>query len=147
MNERPLITLRQALPDDLRLVNASWYESFRHGGHAPEIGSDLYHEGQAKVITDLCQRGRVVVASVTSIPDEICGWICFEKSADRESVLHYIYVKQVYRHLKIALNMIEAFGAFKFHSHQTRGGLTLARKFRMRYNPYLSFHNPPPLRR
>jgi hypothetical protein len=143
VNDRPAIEVRIATPDDMRLVKASWYESFRRGGFSfPDIGSDLYHAGHGKVIDEILARPgvTVAVAAVTEIPDEICAWVAFEKNT-----IHYLYCKQAYRHLKIALNLVQMCATtkkvtFKFCSHMTRGGVRLGRFLKVRFNPYLQFH-------
>lgn len=140
MSDRPLITVRPATADDMRLVKASWYESYRRGGFAPEIGSDFYHAGHAKVIDDIIARPnvKVLAAAVTEIPDEVCAWLAYERD-----VIHYVYAKQVYRHMKIALELIRMAGSgFKLTSHMTRGGKRMAQFLQIRYNPYLQFHPP-----
>ena len=140
MSDRPLITVRPATADDMRLVKASWYESYRRGGYAPEIGSDFYHAGHAKVIDDIIARPnvKVLAAAVTEIPDEVCVWLVYERDA-----IHFLYVKQVYRHMKIALELTRMAGTgFRFCSHMTRGGKRMAQFLQIRYNPYLQFHPP-----
>lgn len=140
MSDRPAITVRLATADDMRLVKASWYESFRRGGFAPDVGSDIYHAGHARVIDDLVTRSKVFVAAVTELPDEICAWAAFEPR-----VLHYLYTKQAFRHLKIAQGLVQMTREkFEFCSHMTRGGKKLAQFLRLRYNPYLQHHPVTP---
>lgn len=141
--ERPPITVRDATADDMRFVKASWYESYRRNNLGwKDLSPDVYHAGHARVIDDLCRRPgvKIAVAVATEIPDEICSWIAYEGDT-----LHYLYTKQAYRHLRIALNLAQLVMAtgkftFKFCSHLTRGGLKLSQFLRVRFNPYLQFH-------
>lgn len=130
-----MLDTRFATADDLRFVRDSWFESFRRGGHAPEIGFDLFSEGQRLLIAHLTENPLhpVVVAFAEKTPDEILSWICYEGP-----ILHYVYTKNAYRKMGLAANLIELHGPFKFYSHQTRAGSQLAKKLGLRYNPYLT---------
>lgn len=129
-----MLDCRYALADDLRLVRDSWFESFRRGGFAPEIGFDLFQEGQRQLIHYLTEAplSPVVVAFAEKTPDEILSWICF-----KGPILHYVYTKSAYRKMGFAAGLIDLHGPFKFYSHQTRAGNKLAKKYGLRYNPYL----------
>jgi GNAT superfamily N-acetyltransferase len=133
-----MLDVRYANADDRRFVKDSWFESYRRGGFAPEVGFDLFSEGQRKLIDYLLDLEKgdctVLVAYPTNTPDEILGWLCFELD-----VLHYVYVKSAYRKMGCAAGLMErAHGHFKFYSHQTRAGVQLAKKYGFRYNPYLT---------
>lgn len=128
-----MLSLRYATADDLRFVKDSWFESFRRGGFAPEIGFDLFSEGQRNLIDDTVQKMDTRVAFPEKTPDEIIGWIGAEKE-----VVHYLYVKHAYRKMGFADRLIELCGPFKFYSHKTKVGLELAKKHGFRYNPYLT---------
>lgn len=146
-----MIDIRQATPDDLRFVRDSWFESYRRGGFAPEIGFDLFSEGQRRLIdhlTDVEDRPAIIrVAYALNAPDEILGWICWEHATDgNQQVLHYVYVKNAYRKMGIAEGLIDRAKnshGFKFYSHQTRAGIQLAKKYGFRYNPYFTMKGNP----
>lgn len=128
-----MLDTRYATPDDLRFVRDSWFEAYRRGGYAPEVGFDLFQEGQKSLIAFLTEKPMhpVIVAFAEKTPDEILSWLCF----DRETV-HFVYTKHVYRKMGLAANLLELHGPFKFYSHQTRAGTKLANKMGLRYNPY-----------
>lgn len=126
------VQLRLATPADRRFIAASWFESYRKGGHAPEVGFDVYRAGQDAVIQRCMSQGKLVVAAAEAEPDEICGWVCAAPDT-----LHYAYVKQAYRRLGIALSLFAAVGQPRQHTHDTRLGRLFARKTGSRYNPFL----------
>lgn len=131
-----MIDTRRATSDDLRFVRDSWFESYRRGGFAPEIGFDLFSEGHRHVIDCLTVDATVRVAYALNAPDEIVGWVCHGKD-----VVHYVYVKSAYRKLGIAEALVNT--GFKFYSHQTRAGIQLAKKYGFRYNPYFTMKGNP----
>ena len=136
-----MLDSRYATADDLRFVRDSWFESFRRGGYAPEVGFDLFSEGQRLLIAHLTETPMkpVVVAYATKTPDEILSWVCFDRST-----VHFIYTKAAYRKMGLAANLLELHGPFKFYSHQTRAGMQLAKKLGLRYNPYLTMKGNGP---
>jgi GNAT superfamily N-acetyltransferase len=138
-----MIAIRYANASDLRFVRDSWFESYRRGGFAPEIGFDLFSEGQRKLIATLTHPSNVRVACAENTPDEILGWVCFEGAT-----VHYVYVKSAYRKLGCAEGLLEDVREVteqpsRFYSHQTRAGIQLAKKLGLRYNPYLTMKGNP----
>lgn len=135
-----MLDTRFATTDDLRFVRDSWFESFRRGGFAPDIGFDVFQEGQRNLIHYLTEKplSPVVVAFAEKTPDEILSWICFHGP-----VVHYVYTKSAYRKMGLADNLLAIHGPFKFFTHPTRAGMKLAKKLQLRYNPYLTMKGNP----
>lgn len=126
-----VLKFRRARPDEAALVRSSWFESYRKGGCAPEVPFPTYKTGQNEIMDRLLGRGQVWVATLTEVPDEVLGWVCFDETA-----IHYVYVKQAYRRRGIATSLIALAGARVF-THQTRAWRPLATRFRLQFNPYL----------
>jgi GNAT superfamily N-acetyltransferase len=129
---RPPVEIRPATEEERRLVRASWFSSYRTGGFAPQVGFDLYKAGQGALIERLVRASSVFVAAAEAVPDEVCGWIVASDKA-----VHYCYVKQAYRRVGVATLLLE--GEAPRYSHETRAGRLLARKLRMRFDPYAVF--------
>lgn len=144
MTSGPALSTRDATESDLRFVRASWFESFRSGGYAPQVAFPTYRAGQGGIIEGCLKRGQVLVAYATAVPDEICSWINFERG-----LIHYVYTKQAYRKMGIAKKLIECAGNgyanFAEHTHHTRVGQSLAAKIGTKLNPY-PLYPPPPTR-
>jgi len=139
MSERPALSIRPATEDDLKFVRASWFESFRRGGFAPQVAFPTYRAGQDGIIERCLARGRTYVAFATEVPDEVVSWVCVEGGT-----LHFVYTKQVYRRLGTAIALVtHAFNAVKArpveHSHDTKAGRSFAAKIGTKLNPYLLF--------
>lgn len=138
MTRGPALSFREATEADLRFVRASWFESYRNGGYAPQVAFPVYREGQHNIIERCLARGRTYIAFATIEPDEICAWVCIEPSA-LEPLLHFAYTKQAYRRMGMATFLIEYAakkGALHEHTHDTRVGRSLAAKVGTKYNPY-----------
>jgi GNAT superfamily N-acetyltransferase len=127
------LAFRIAIPDDIRFVASSWFESFRRGGFAPEVAFSIYQQGQGGVIDARIAHDDVVIATHPDIPDEICGWMV---RARVPATCHYIYVKQAYRRRGIATQLASVFDGFKEHTHETKVGRHLAAKIGSKFNPY-----------
>lgn len=90
------IQFRESKPADLSLVFDSWMRSWRTSKWAGVIPNNLYFDTMRTLIEDLLARGaKVTVAVHDENPDLILGWACYEVKENR-TVLHYIYVKDVY---------------------------------------------------
>lgn len=129
---RPAISLRRASLDDLKFVRDSWLQSYRKGGFAPEVAFPLYQRGQGELVARLAGNYAPVVAYATAVPDEICGWVC-----GFQGVVHYVYVKQAYRRMKIASQLVD--GCTEY-THETRAGKRLFAKLGLKFNPYVLRH-------
>lgn len=138
MPERPPLTLRLATPSDLRFVKHSWFQSYRKGGRAPDVAFPVLQAGLGALIDRLVSEASVFVAAATEVPDEICGWSC-----RRTGTLHYVYVKQAYRHLgigrQLCAEIAQIAGPVVWHTFETRAGTQFAQKIGTKFNPFLLF--------
>lgn len=139
-DDRPALSIREATEADLRFVRASWFESYRNGGYAPQVAFPTYRDGQHNIIERCLAAGRCFVAFATVVPDEICSWVCVQAP----SLLHFAYTKQAYRRMgmaKFLLAHAARAGALLEHTHDTRVGRSLAARIGTKHNPYPLF--PP----
>ncbi len=131
----PSLSIREATEADLRFVRASWFESYRSGGFAPQVQFPIYREGQNGIIERCLVKGKVFVAFATEVPDEVCSWVCGEGNK-----IHFTYTKLVYRRMGIAyqliLHLIRETGPKKFHTHDTRVGRSFAGCAGTIHDPY-----------
>lgn len=134
-----MIEARKATDDDLRFVRDSWFESYRRGGFAPEIGFDLFAPGQRNLIHELTSNSaNIRVAFPVHEPTEILGWVCWN-----DETVHFVYVKNGYRKMGVATGLLDLHKSAKFYSHQTRAGVQLAKKRQLRFNPYAAIKGNP----
>ncbi len=132
------LSIRLATPDDLKFVRASWFESFKQGGFAPQVAFPVYRDGQDAIIERCLEASRTLVAFSTAVPDEVCSWVCIEGLR-----LHYAYTKLVYRRFGIALRLACSIANPVEHTHDTRAGRSFAARVGTKYNPYPLFNHPP----
>lgn len=143
MTDGPALSIRPATLDDLKFVRASWFESFKQGGYAPQVAFPVYREGQDAIIERCLAAGRTWVAFSTAVPDEVCSWVCVEAST-----LHYVYTKLVYRRHGIAIALVvHAFNQTSRkpteHTHDTRVGRSFTSRMGTKFNPYPLYHLSP----
>lgn len=137
----PALGIRTATPEDLKFVRASWFESFKQGGYAPQCAFPVYRDGMDGII-ERCladKRAMTLVAYSTAVPDEVCSWVCVSGP-----VLHYVYTKLVYRRMGIATGLFAEPHVIKEHTHDTRVGRSFAASIGTKYNPYHLFPAAPP---
>lgn len=92
------LTLRSIQSEDLAFVIAAWLKSFRRSPFAGVIPNDLYHATYKNCFDQLLQRGmKVTVVCNTSNPDQLLGFIAYETAANGTPVVHYLFVKDVFR--------------------------------------------------
>lgn len=134
------LAIRRATEDDLRFVRASWFESYRFGGFAPQVQFPIYREGQNSVIERCLKTSAVFVAYAAAVPDEVCSWACGEGK-----LIHFVYTKLVYRRIgiaeKLVHHLIRETGPKRFHTHDTKAGRGFASCAGTVYDPYPLF--PP----
>lgn len=134
----PAIQFRPLKPDERQFVKMSWFESYRKGGFSPDIGYDLFRPGMDERIDRLLQESETTVACPTEVPEEICGYLVQSRQGGPYLLtIHYVYVKQAYRRLGLASALIQVVTPSNIHTHDTRAGRILARKFESRFNPFL----------
>lgn len=96
---------------------------------------DVYDAEHYKVIESLLRHAQFLVAELEDAPGEALGWICFEPH-----VLHYVYVKQMYRREWVATHLAARTPPGIRHcSHFTRVSTHVSFLSRLTYNPYLAF--------
>lgn len=130
-NHPPNLKWRPAEFADRPFMASSWFESYRKGGHSPEVDFGIYKAGQGRRIDTLLSTRLCVVAYLPEEGTEILGWLCREV---KQPTMHYVYVKQAYRRNGVATFLLEALGRPTDYTHQTRAAKFL--KPAMQFNPY-----------
>ena len=125
-------TLRRATKSELKFIRASWFESYRKGGRAPEVRYNIFRPHQDAIINDILEKAAVWVVTPAAVPDEVCGYVVFTPKT-----LQYLYVKQDYRKHGLATKLISTFGPFAQYTHETVPGKRLLTRHGAAYNPFL----------
>lgn len=128
------LTVRPAVSKDYNFILASWAHSFRSSPWAGTISNHKYHAVMKDTIDRLFERGMVLlVACNKSDPDQLLGFVAFEKSKDNVYVVHYLFTKPDFREAGVARMLLDhirlperfIFTHCTFHSKFFSGG-TLA---------------------
>lgn len=126
--------VREAFPGDLKYVHSSWHTSFWKTSARKYLTRGVYDRGQDQRIDRLISRSNVLVAYFPEVEDEILGWACIEGD-----VLHYAYVKAIYRRRGIASGLTG--NRVKIYSHASdRVGESFAESIGAQFNPYALEH-------
>lgn len=92
------ILYRRATPDDLKFILSSWVRSYCRHGKGESLLRKLFVDAVRGTIGDILQQPttRIVVACNRLDPNIIFGWACYDV-AHEFPVLHYVYVKELFR--------------------------------------------------
>lgn len=121
-----MIITRRAAPDDLRFIHSSWLRSYWESGAAPKVDYKTYHDGFGAIVDNLAPSS--LVAAFEAAPTEIAGYVVREGP-----IVHWVYVKHVYRRQGIAEALLH--GAKEF-TLCTKAGKELAQRLQMHFNPW-----------
>jgi len=114
------IAIRKAEESDLSFVIASWSDSLL--GHSPEIRAWLGKEdtelsrelarGYRRKIAAVLPESETWVTSHRSEPAILYGFVVTGRGrTTTEKIVHYLFVKESFRHLGLARGLLEAAGA------------------------------------
>ncbi len=141
--ELPPIRLRPGTEADAPFIFNSWLKCNRHSRFALQMQNEVYFTQHHKLIEGLLRHCSVVIACNPNDIAQIYGYAVGEK-IDGHSVIHFIYVKESYRKLGIALTLLQSvgyeLGLPYFFTQKTHGAEKYEKRFPMIYNPYLSFY-------
>lgn len=131
------IKIRQAEPDDINFIYATWLKSYRASRLARSIDADTYYSGEHYLIDKLLADASVLVASDVDDGKHIYGYLVFERTSDK-NIVHYVYTKMVYRSMGIASEMLKVAIDTTLateYSHETDDGIDIMKRFKATYNP------------
>lgn len=139
------IAIRAAIKGDEPLIYSSWLKSYRaNSAFSKRIRTDIFFSNHHQVIEAILSRPttRMLVATVADDPDTILGWFVFDLAGP---VLHYVYVKEPFRHWGIATSLVTASGldlSSAVFTHLTDASDTYQRSHQgLSYNPYPAFQS------
>jgi len=88
------IEIRPMGEDDKAFVASSWKKSFRSSSTVSWVGNSNYYDEMNKRVEKLLEKHNVDVAYNPKVSSQLYGWACYEKDP---AIIHYTYVKQVFR--------------------------------------------------
>lgn len=99
-----IFNIRESGEKDNSFIINSWLKSIRETYPFTQICNDIFYSNHEKKIHQILEQSSTLVAVNCEDPDHIFGYIVYQQPA----VIHYLYVKQPFRKLKIASSLIEA---------------------------------------
>jgi len=101
------IKIRLATDTDYPLIYSSWLKSFADADQARLVTKSVYYQEHHALIDKLiAKKALFFVACSKHDDDHVYGWICVNL-ASKPQVVHYVYVKQIYRKIGIANYLME----------------------------------------
>lgn len=104
MSHIPFI-LRTSTIEDQNYIYQSYLKSYHLQYPMKMIPNILYFKPQSNILDFLFETAHVMVACYPEAPDQIIGWLIYQKASDA-LVIHYIYIRGQNRNQGIALDMI-----------------------------------------
>jgi hypothetical protein len=104
------IAVRPSRDSDKPFIYDFWLDSFRLAHAAGPIPMRMYRHVYMQALDDLLARPgvEVLVACSPTDDDQVFGFLCFERRTI--PVVHYAYVKQVFRRERVATVLMTAAG-------------------------------------
>ena len=142
-NNEKLPVLYRTLQDaDKAFIFSSWLKNFRNGTMVRNIPNEIYYTNHHKVVEKLMDNAKTIVCCNADDPSIIYGYINYE-IVDSQFVLHFVYIKQLYRKLGIAQDLLSAtgndFNKLGCYTHQTMVAVAKEESLNLVYHPYLLF--------
>jgi len=143
LSDKP-IRIRKAEASDVGFIFSSWLKSYRDSFFAQNITTTIFYSEHHKVIERLLKGCDVYVACNDNDVSELYGFICGER-IEGLFVLHYVYVKQMYRSLGIATMLLNTYShdssTAALYTHHNKVSQKLAAKYNLVHSPYLALNH------
>lgn len=132
--------VRFAAPADLPFIFSTWLKSYRRSPAVQGVPDKAYYAGEHALINRLILRPntRVLVATPSDAPDIILGYAVLElpSAPQGATCVHYVYVKQAFRQMGIASQLLRDLPQGSAYSHYTKACQWLFKGDT--FNPYLA---------
>lgn len=105
------IIVRDAVEDDVALIMSSWLRSHKQNGpQERKLTNTVYFSNHVPIVRALVARCPILVAELEGVRDEALGWVCYDEPDADRFVVHYVYVKSVYRKQGVAKTLLKGAG-------------------------------------
>ena len=96
--------IRPYRESDRNLILSSWFNSWRDDADVP---LPVCRDSMNYLTKDLLSRGGALVAVAPDDDNHIYGWLCGEYFGSKELIIHWVYVKHVFRQDGIACALLK----------------------------------------
>jgi hypothetical protein len=133
------VTTRPVAAEDIMDVVKWWVNSFKKSKWAGTLPNNKFSEYMGESIRQLISRGsRVTLAVNSSNPSQVLGFICTEKTSRGEPVVHFLFVKDIYRGRGLGLYLLKSqnipLDGTAFYTHRTDS----SKKYRAKHVPEIA---------
>ncbi len=111
MSQCPLPhTLRPYAETDLPVAVHAWTQELRHSGFSRSVPDNVYFPEQRRLVTALVCASTTLVACNPEDANHVFGYVCGVRGVPGSSVsvLHWLYVKSVYRKVGLGALLLDA---------------------------------------
>lgn len=135
------LQLRPAGPADLGFVLNSWLKCLANK-KCPDFHGcphEIFYPRMESLAKHLLTVKECYCVVTTHDPAYIVGWVCFERLGEGLNVIHFAYVKQVYRRMGILRSMVDGLNLSDGLMFTQRGtyGIDVAPRLNAVFNPFL----------
>jgi len=136
------LQVRYLKDEDINFIYNSFLKSLKHAFSS--VPSEIYFNHLKLVLLKILERATVLVVHLKEDPNKILGYLIYERIKGIY-VLHYVYVKHVYRNLKIASGLIKSSGYRKDEESGIasfpikKGEFSFFEKFNINYDPFILY--------
>lgn len=134
------VRLRDANSEDVGFVFNSWLRSYRNAQMVRGVSNTIYYNEHHKILERIVKTARVIIACDPEDSTKIYGYACAE-FIDSIFVIHYVYVKELYRKLGIARLMLDEwkpdFNNASICTHINKCAEAPAIRRHILYHPYI----------
>ena len=134
---RPEVSIRSANEDDHGFILNSWLKSYYDTADiSPRISRKVFFKNEGKIIENLLKTELVKIICNPFDETHIYGYACFN---DNPTILHYIYVKQPFRKMGLARNILRDYMESEdvIISYSTGRIKRFGTHYNFKYNPYV----------
>lgn len=133
--------LREFKPSDKNFIFSAWLRSYQQQ-FPKDCPKEIFYSRQHAVIEYLLGKSKVLVVSDMIDPDHLFGFMVYENHDDC-SILHYLFVKEAFKGLKVGKKLYDTLKEPVFYTHRTGQGIRFLEKTtKVRvFNPWLIFED------
>lgn len=133
--------IRQAKSSDLNFIKKTWFETFESSAFGRSLSPGIYGKHYAALIDQLVTDSGILVLADDETEDVILAWCAYEGRT-----LHYVFVREDFRGLGYARDLLSQVPTLRAYSHRTidwqRISPRLAKSWD--YNPFYAFSKARP---
>lgn len=137
------IFIRKLIESDLNFILSSFLNSFRKSHLAKDVNNSTYFQFLEANIKNKLRNSTTYVACNPDDVSQIFGYIIADKYQDNITAIHYVYVKEIYRELRICSKLIEKLEidentkVFNTVLAESPRAKSICKKLNAVYNPFI----------